>query len=49
MGRGQSFKEPQETPGLSFDKAATIFYDPLAATFEDPDHSAGELRSLAIG
>jgi uncharacterized DUF497 family protein len=34
---------------VSFDEAATIFYDPLAATFDDPDHSVGELRSLTIG
>lgn len=34
---------------VSFDEAATIFYDPLAATFDDPDHSVRELRSLTIG
>jgi uncharacterized DUF497 family protein len=34
---------------VSFDEAATIFYYPLAATFDDPDHSIGELRSLTIG
>jgi uncharacterized DUF497 family protein len=25
--------------GVSFEEAVTIFYDPLAATFDDPDHS----------
>jgi hypothetical protein len=24
---------------VSFDEAVTVFYDPLAATFADPDHS----------
>jgi uncharacterized protein len=24
---------------VSFDEAVTVFYDPLAATFPDPDHS----------
>ncbi len=24
---------------MSFDEAVTVFYDPLAATFGDPDHS----------
>ena len=34
---------------VSFDEAATIFYDPLAATFDDPDHSRQERRFLTIG
>jgi uncharacterized DUF497 family protein len=29
-----------KTHRVSFDEAATIFYDPLAATFEDPDAGA---------
>lgn len=24
---------------ISFDEAVTVFYDPLSATFSDPDHS----------
>ncbi|MCZ6581277.1 MAG: BrnT family toxin, partial [Nitrospirae bacterium] len=28
--------------GVSFDEAVTVFYDPLSATFNDPDHSGGE-------
>jgi hypothetical protein len=35
--------------GVSFDEAATVFYDPLAATFDDPDHSMRERRLLTIG
>lgn len=34
---------------VSFDEAVTVFHDPLAATFEDPDHSAGEQRFVTIG
>jgi uncharacterized DUF497 family protein len=29
---------------VSFEDAATIFLDPLALTFPDPDHSGGEKR-----
>ena len=34
---------------VSFEEAATVFADPLSDTFDDPDHSAGELRFLIIG
>lgn len=34
---------------VSFDEAVTVFYDPLAATVDDPDHSIGERRCLTIG
>jgi len=34
---------------VSFDEAVTVFYDPLAATFEDPDHSRVEDRFITIG
>ena len=34
---------------VSFEEAVTIFYDPLSATFEDPDHSATEQRWITIG
>ena len=34
---------------VSFDEAVTVFYDPMAATFEDPDHSAVEHRSITVG
>ncbi|MFH1912152.1 MAG: BrnT family toxin, partial [Pseudomonadota bacterium] len=27
---------------ISFDEAVTVFYDPLSATFADPDHSIEE-------
>ena len=35
--------------GVSFEEAVTVFYDPLAATFPDPDHSPGEHRFLTVG
>ena len=34
---------------ISFDDAVTVFYDPLAATFDDPDHSVGERRLITVG
>jgi uncharacterized DUF497 family protein len=34
---------------VSFDEAVTVFYDPLAATFEDPDHSDDESRLVTVG
>jgi uncharacterized DUF497 family protein len=35
--------------GVDFEEGVTVFYDPLSATFEDPDHSVGEHRYLTIG
>ncbi|MBI4688272.1 MAG: BrnT family toxin [Nitrospirae bacterium] len=34
---------------VSFDEAVTVFYDPLSATFDDPDHSMGEQRLITVG
>ena len=34
---------------VSFDEAVTVFYDPLAATFDDPDHSVREHRLITVG
>ncbi|MGH9363163.1 MAG: BrnT family toxin [Thermoanaerobaculia bacterium] len=34
---------------VSFDEAVTVFYDPLAATFDDPDESHGEPRLITVG
>jgi uncharacterized protein len=38
-----------EKHGVSFEDAVTVFYDPLAATFIDPDHSIGEPREITVG
>jgi hypothetical protein len=35
--------------GVSFDEAVTVFYDPLAATFGDPDHSLEESLQITVG
>ena len=35
--------------GVSFHEAGTVFGDPLAVTFYDPDHSEGESRFLTFG
>mgnify|MGYP000748227682 CR=1 FL=1 len=34
---------------VSFDEALTVFYDPLAASFNDADHSVGEHRFITVG
>ena len=35
--------------GVSFEEAVTVFYGPLSATFDDPDHPVAEQRSITIG
>jgi hypothetical protein len=35
--------------GVYFEEAMTVFGDPLAVTFDDPDHSNGERRLLTFG
>jgi uncharacterized DUF497 family protein len=42
-------KENLTKHGVSFDEAVTAFYDPLSATFDDPDHSENEQRYITIG
>lgn len=34
---------------VTFDKAVSVFYDPLSATFPDPDSSRSEERLITIG
>lgn len=34
---------------VSFEEAASVFADPLATVYEDPDHSVTEKRFLTIG
>jgi uncharacterized protein len=34
---------------VAFQEAATVFGDPLAVTFEDPDHSLNENRQITFG
>lgn len=35
--------------GVSLEEAASVFNDPLAITFSDPDHSVAEERLLSFG
>jgi uncharacterized DUF497 family protein len=35
--------------GVSFQEAATVFGDPLAISYDDPDHSEEEDRFLTFG
>ena len=35
--------------GVSFEEAASVFLDPRALTFGDPDHSNEEPREITIG
>jgi len=35
--------------GVSFEEAASVFGDPLAITFPDPDHSSEEDRCITFG
>jgi uncharacterized DUF497 family protein len=34
---------------VSFHEAATVFGDPLAMTYHDPDHSISEQRFITVG
>jgi uncharacterized protein len=34
---------------VSFEEASSVFYDPLALTGDDPDHSEGEERLITFG
>jgi uncharacterized DUF497 family protein len=34
---------------IAFQEASTVFGDPLAITFDDPDHSADENRYITFG
>jgi uncharacterized DUF497 family protein len=46
---GEKAKQNLKKHGVSFEEAVTVFYDPLSATFDDPDHSVGEYRYITIG
>ena len=35
--------------GISFAEAVTVFSDPAARIFDDPDHSVDERREIIIG
>lgn len=35
--------------GIAFEEAATVFADPLARLYDDPDHSSDDRRFLLVG
>ena len=35
--------------GVSFEEAASVFFDPLSVTGDDPDHSGDERRLVTFG
>ena len=41
--------ENRQKHGIAFEDALLVFGDPLACIFDDPDHSATELRELIVG
>jgi uncharacterized DUF497 family protein len=48
MGPKKAF-ENRKKHGVSFDEATTVFTDPFALTFDDPEHSIGEQPFITIG
>jgi uncharacterized DUF497 family protein len=46
---GEKEKRNIRKHAISFDEAVTVFYDPLSATFHDPDHSITEDRFITVG
>jgi uncharacterized DUF497 family protein len=48
MGPGKA-RQNRRKHRISFQEAATVFGDPLAVTFPDPDHSTSEQRFITVG
>jgi uncharacterized DUF497 family protein len=46
---GAKARSNRRKHGVSFEEAATVFADPLARVFDDPDHLADEARFLLLG
>ena len=42
-------EENVKNHGVAFEEAVSVFADPLASIFDDPDHSGEERRELIIG
>ena len=42
-------KSNETKHGISFHEAGTVFGDPLALTFDDPDNSLNEVRLITFG
>ena len=41
--------ESSREHGVTFEEAATVFGDPLARVFDDPEHSSDEPREIIVG
>ena len=41
-------EENQRKHGVSFDEASSVFLDPFALSFDDPDHSLSERRFITM-
>ena len=41
--------ENRKKHGVAFQEAVTVFADPLARIFDDPDHSSDEMREIVVG
>jgi uncharacterized protein len=46
---GRSEGATERSHGVRFEEAVTVFMDPLARLYDDPDHSLSELRFLLVG
>jgi len=46
---GEKAAQNERKHRVSFDEATTVFLDPLAITFDDPDHSLSDRRFITIG
>ena len=42
-------RENLKNHGVTFEEAVTVFGDPLARIFDDPDHSIDERREIIVG
>ena len=42
-------KDNWKKHGVAFEEALTVFADPLARIFDDPDHSTDETREIVVG
>jgi uncharacterized protein len=47
--RRKAARNSADHEGVTFEEAATVFRDPLAAIFDDHEHSEQEYRELIIG
>ena len=42
-------EEKLKKHGVAFEEGLTVFADPLARIFDDPDHSTDETREIIVG